>query len=86
MEDDEHAGRAQLRVAHEGAVGEGGAETRQAKAVDHAAGGGERVGEPGVGAPSTLAIDLAEQFEVTLAGFVRPDGMNLYTHDERVTS
>jgi FdhD protein len=39
-----------------------------------------------VGAPSTLAIDLAEQFGVTLAGFVRPDGMNLYTHDERVTT
>jgi FdhD protein len=39
-----------------------------------------------VGAPSTLAIDLAEQFELTLAGFVRPDGMNLYTHDERVTT
>jgi FdhD protein len=38
-----------------------------------------------VGAPSTLAIDLAEQFEVTLVGFVRDGGMNVYTHGERVT-
>jgi FdhD protein len=37
-----------------------------------------------VGAPSTLAIDLAEQFEVTLVGFVRDGGMNVYTHGERV--
>jgi FdhD protein len=38
-----------------------------------------------VGAPSTLAIDLAEQFEVTLVGFVRDGGMNVYTHGDRVT-
>jgi FdhD protein len=38
-----------------------------------------------VGAPSTLAIDLAEQFEVTLVGFVRDGGMNVYAHGERVT-
>ncbi|MCU1277956.1 MAG: formate dehydrogenase accessory protein, partial [bacterium] len=38
-----------------------------------------------VGAPSTLAIDLAEQFELTLVGFVRDGGMNVYTHGERVT-
>ena len=38
-----------------------------------------------VGAPSTLAIDLAEQFEVTLVGFLRDGGMNVYTHGERVT-
>ncbi|HEX6839304.1 MAG TPA: formate dehydrogenase accessory sulfurtransferase FdhD [Polyangia bacterium] len=37
-----------------------------------------------VGAPSTLAVDLAEQFEVTLVGFVRDGGMNVYTHGERV--
>jgi FdhD protein len=37
-----------------------------------------------VGAPSTLAIDLAEQFELTLVGFVRDGGMNVYTHGERV--
>jgi FdhD protein len=38
-----------------------------------------------VGAPSTLAVDLAEQFGVTLAGFVRPDRMNIYSHSDRVT-
>jgi len=37
-----------------------------------------------VGAPSTLAIDLAEQFAVTLVGFVRDGGMNVYSHGERV--
>jgi FdhD protein len=37
-----------------------------------------------VGAPSTLAIDLAEQFAVTLVGFVRDGGMNVYSHGDRV--
>jgi FdhD protein len=37
-----------------------------------------------VGAPSTLAVDLAEQFAVTLVGFLRDGGMNVYTHGERV--
>jgi len=37
-----------------------------------------------VGAPSTLAIDLAEQFALTLVGFVRDGGMNVYSHGERV--
>jgi FdhD protein len=37
-----------------------------------------------VGAPSSLAIDLAEQFGVTLVGFLRGDAMNVYTHPERV--
>jgi FdhD protein len=37
-----------------------------------------------VGAPSSLAIDLAEQFGVTLVGFLRADGMNVYTRGERV--
>ena len=37
-----------------------------------------------VGAPSTLAVDLAEQFEVTLVGFLRDGGMNVYTHGDRV--
>jgi FdhD protein len=38
-----------------------------------------------VGAPSTLAIDLAEEFGVTLAGFVRPDGLNVYAHEDRIS-
>ncbi len=37
-----------------------------------------------VGAPSTLAVELAEEFAVTLVGFVREGGMNVYTHGERV--
>jgi FdhD protein len=38
-----------------------------------------------VGAPSTLAIDLAEQFGVTLVGFLRGENMNVYSHADRVT-
>jgi FdhD protein len=37
-----------------------------------------------VGAPSTLAVELAEEFAVTLVGFVREGGMNVYTRGERV--
>lgn len=39
-----------------------------------------------VSAPSTLAIDLAEETGVTLVGFVRGDGFNVYTHPERIAS
>jgi FdhD protein len=39
-----------------------------------------------VGAPSSYAVDLSEQFGVTLAGFVRPDSMNVYTHPQRITN
>ena len=38
-----------------------------------------------VGAPSSLAVDLAERFSVTLVGFLREDSMNVYTHAARVT-
>ncbi|MSQ11990.1 MAG: formate dehydrogenase accessory sulfurtransferase FdhD [Dehalococcoidia bacterium] len=38
-----------------------------------------------VGAPSTLAVDVARQFGMTLAGFTRTDGFNLYADAERVT-
>lgn len=39
-----------------------------------------------VSAPSSLAVELGERFNVTLAGFVRGDRMNLYAHAWRVTS
>lgn len=38
-----------------------------------------------VGAPSSLAVDLAERSGLTLAGFSRGRSINLYTHDHRVT-
>ncbi|HYY78865.1 MAG TPA: formate dehydrogenase accessory sulfurtransferase FdhD [Actinomycetes bacterium] len=37
-----------------------------------------------VSAPSSLAVDLAEQTGITLVGFLRGDTMNVYTHPERV--
>lgn len=37
-----------------------------------------------VSAPSSLAVDLAEETGMSLAGFVRGETMNLYTHPERI--
>jgi FdhD protein len=37
-----------------------------------------------VSAPSDLAIDAAERLGVTLVGFLRGDGFNVYSHDGRV--
>ena len=37
-----------------------------------------------VSAPSSLAIELAEQSNITLCGFVRPPNFNIYTHPFRI--
>ena len=37
-----------------------------------------------VSAPSDLAIETAERLGVTLIGFLRGDGFNVYTHDGRI--
>ncbi len=37
-----------------------------------------------VGAPSSLAIDLAEELGITLVGFLRGERCNIYTHSQRV--
>ncbi len=37
-----------------------------------------------VGAPSSLAIEIAHRYGLTLVGFLRATSMNVYTHAERV--
>jgi FdhD protein len=37
-----------------------------------------------VGAPTSLAIKLAEEHGITLIGFARNGGMNVYSHPDRV--
>ncbi len=39
-----------------------------------------------VGAPSSLAVDVARRFRMTLAGFVRNGGFNLYSEPGRVST
>ena len=38
----------------------------------------------GVGAPTSLAIDLAKRFNMTLIGFVKQDSFNIYSNKERI--
>jgi FdhD protein len=39
-----------------------------------------------ISAPSSLAVDLAQVCGVTLLGFVRDTGMNVYAHPRRVVT
>jgi FdhD protein len=39
-----------------------------------------------VSAPSTLAVDLADESNMTLVGFLREGGFNVYSHPERVAA
>ena len=37
-----------------------------------------------VSAPSSLAVDAAGELGMTVVGFVRGSGFNVYTHPERI--
>ena len=38
----------------------------------------------GVGAPTSLAVDLAKRFDMTLLGFVKESGFNIYNNKKRI--
>ena len=40
----------------------------------------------GVSAASSLAVDLAEEFGMTVVGFLRDEGFTIYTGEQRVVS
>ena len=37
-----------------------------------------------VGAPSSLAVELAQEFNLTLVGFLTDESFNIYHDDERI--
>ena len=37
-----------------------------------------------ISAPTSLAVDLARAAGVTLVGFLRPDGLNIYARSDRI--
>jgi len=37
-----------------------------------------------VGAPTSLAIDLAKRFDMTLIGFVKAESFNVYCGENRI--
>jgi FdhD protein len=37
-----------------------------------------------IGAPSSLAIEVAREFSITLVGFLRPDSFNIYSAPKRI--
>ncbi len=39
----------------------------------------------GASAPTSLAVDLARELNMTLVGFLRPGAANIYTAPERIT-